>query len=156
MSAFRMILAALALSALPAHAHDGIHVEDAYARTTPRSAAVFMTITNHGGAEDRLLSARTEAAGMAGLHTHTETADGVMTMPDVPEGFAISGHETRALARGGDHVMLMGLTRPLKPGDTIHLILTFEHEGEVTLDVPVDNDRTPADDAATMTHSPTP
>ena len=125
MSAFRMILAALALSALPAHAHDGIHLEDAYARTTPRSAAVFMTITNHGGTEDRLLSARTEAAGMAGLHTHAEDANGVMTMPDVPDGFAIPGQSTHALARGGDHVMLMGLTKPLKQGDTIRLVLTF-------------------------------
>ena len=153
MSALRLALAALALLALPAHAHDGIHVEDAYARASAQSGAVFMTIVNHGPDEDRLLSARTEAAGMAGLHTHAEDANGVMTMPDVPDGFAIPGQGTHALARGGDHVMLMGLTSPLKQGDTIRLVLTFEREGEVTLDVPVDNDRKPTDDA---TPGPTP
>ncbi len=154
MSAFRLALAAIVLFALPANADDGIHVDDAYARATPQSAAVFMAIVNHGPDADRLLSARTDAAGMAGLHTHAETADGVMTMPDVPEGFAIPGHDAHVLARGGDHVMLMGLTRPLKQGDTIRLILTFERAGEVTLEVPVDNDRKPTDDAATHSHTP--
>jgi periplasmic copper chaperone A len=156
MSAFRAGLVALALFALPAQAHDGVHVEGAYARTSAQSGAVFMTIVNHGPTEDRLLSARTDAAEMAGLHTHTENADGVMQMPDVPEGFAIPGHGDHALARGGDHVMLMGLTRPLKTGDTITLILTFEREGEVTLDVPVDNDRKTPDDGGHATHSHTP
>ena len=153
MSAFRIALATLALLAFPANAHDGIHVEDAYARASAQSGAVFMTIVNHGPDGDRLLSARTEAAGMAGLHTHAEDANGVMTMPDVPDGFAIPGHETHVLARGGDHVMLMGLTSPLKQGDTIRLVLTFGREGEVTLDVPVDNDRKPTDAA---TPGPTP
>jgi periplasmic copper chaperone A len=156
MSAFRSALAAIVLLALPADAHDGIHIEDAYARTTPQSAGVFMTLVNHGTTPDRLIAARTDAAEMAGLHTSSETADGVMQMLDLTEGLAVPGHETRALARGGDHIMLMGLTRPLKNGDTIRLILTFEREGEVTLDVPVDNDRTTPDDAGQMTHSHSP
>jgi copper(I)-binding protein len=153
MSAFRSALAALVLFALPANAHDGVHVEDPYARATAQSGAVYMTIVNHSAEPDRLLSVRTDAAARAELHTHAETTDGVMQMLHVPEGFAIAGHETHALARGGDHVMLMGLTRPLNTGDTITLILTFEREGEVTLDVPVDNDRKAGVDAATGDHS---
>ena len=45
------------------------------------------------------------------------------------------------LARGGDHVMLMGLTGPLKDGDSFPLTLTFEHAGNVTVDVVVDSAR---------------
>ena len=153
MSAFRLALAALAL---PAHAHDGIQVEDAYARASAQSGAVFMTIVNHAASDDRLLSARTDAAVRAELHTQTEDANGMMQMPHVPQGIAVPAQGSHALAGGGDHVMLMGLTTPLTSGDTITLILTFERQGEVTLDVPVDNDRKTPDDAATGTHSHTP
>ena len=156
MSAFRLALAALALLALPAQAHDGIHVEDAYARASAQSGAVFMTIVNHAASDDRLLSASTDAAARAELHTHTEDANGMMQMPHVPDGFAVPAQGSHALARGGDHVMLMGLTRPLKDGDRITLILSFEREGEVTLDVPVDNDRKTPDDAGDGSHSHTP
>ena len=74
------------------------------------------------------------------MHTHSQNADGVMTMPAVPEGFPITAGGELVLERGGDHVMLMGLTRALKDGDMINLTLTFEHAGDVVVDVPVDND----------------
>jgi len=156
MSAFRAALAALALMASPALAQNGIQVEDAYARASAQSGAVFMTIVNHIASPDRLLSVRTDAAERAELHTHSEDANGVMRMLEVAEGFAVAGLETRALSRGGDHVMLMGLTRPLDNGDTITLILTFERAGEVTLEVAVDNDRKAPDDAGTVPHSHAP
>ena len=156
MSAFRSALAALALFALPAQAHDGIHVENAYARASAQSGAVFMTIMNFGADEDRLLSATTDAAERAELHTHTEDANGVMQMLEVSEGLAIPGNDKRELARGGDHLMLMGLTRDLKNGDMITLTLTFEHEGQVIVEVPVDNDRKTPDDADHKMHSHTP
>jgi copper(I)-binding protein len=34
---------------------------------------------------------------------------------------------------GGYHIMLMGLTQPLKEGDEIEITLTFEKAGEVKL-----------------------
>lgn len=156
MSTFRSALAALALFALPAQADDGIHVENAYARASAQSGAVFMTIINQGATEDRLLSVSTDAAERAGLHTHSEDANGVMRMLEVAEGFPIPAKGTHELARGADHVMLMGLTRDLRNGDVLTLTLTFEHEGEVVVDVPVDNDRKTPDDAGAMTHSHTP
>ena len=39
--------------------------------------------------------------------------------------------------------MLMGLRQDFKDGDVIHLTLSFEHAGEVKVDVPVDNARKP-------------
>lgn len=62
-----------------------------------------------------------------------------MRMLRPEEGIAIPAGETHELARGGDHVMFMGLTRAVKDGDTVMLTLTFEHAGEVTVDIPVDN-----------------
>ena len=40
-------------------------------------------------------------------------------------------------APGGMHLMLMGLTGKLEEGRTFPLTLSFEHAGEITVEVPV-------------------
>ena len=149
---FRKTLAAtaaalgLALAALPAAAHDGVHINQPYARLSAQSGAVFMVIVNHAAGDDRLVAAAApDVAQAVELHTHKEDANGVMQMMAVPEGFVIPGHGEHALARGGDHVMLMGLKQKLKDGDSFTMTLTFENAGEITVDVPVDNNRDSAD-----------
>lgn len=130
-----------------AAAHDGMRIEDPYARVmgaSAKSGAVFMTLLNHSLDDDRLVSVKTDAAERAELHTHTEDANGVMQMGEVKEGFPIAGMETHMLDRGGDHIMLLGLTRALIPGDVLTMTLTFERGGDVIVEVPVDNDRAPA------------
>lgn len=139
---FRAALAVLTL-AMPASAHTTGNVEavDAYARTTPRSGAVFLVIENHTPHDDRLLSATTEAAEKAELHTSKTNDAGVAVMEPLPDGIAVPSQAKHALKRGGDHIMLMGLKQPLKQGDTIRLVLTFEVAGEVAVEAVVDNDR---------------
>ena len=153
-----LLSAAAVAFALPAFAHDGVHVSDAYARVSgpaAKSGAIFLTIENHSAEDDRLLSAATDVAAVAELHTHKETADGVMQMLKVEEGFAVPAGESHVLARGGDHVMLMGLNRSLVDGDIIHLTLTFARGEVVELDVPVDSKRSeaPMQDMDGMDHS---
>lgn len=129
----------------PALAAD-ITITDAYARaSTPmsKSGAAFMVLHNSGTAEDRLIAAATDAAARAELHTHIDAGGGVMQMREDEDGFPVPAGGSHALARGGDHVMLMGLTRALEQGDTITLTLTFERAGEVTVEVPVDLERMP-------------
>jgi copper(I)-binding protein len=137
-------VAALAF-ALPAFA-DGIMVHDPYARASAamsQSGAAFMEIMNQTDTDDRLIDARSDVAERVELHTHQEDANGVMRMIHVEEGFAIAAGETHALARGGDHVMFLGLTRELAHGDELELTLVFEQAGEVTITVPVDLERNP-------------
>ncbi len=144
MTRIQTLLAAMAATLLPAFAaaaHDGMHVDDAYARVTPTAGAVFFTLVNHSIEDDRLISVTTDAAARAEIHTNIEDANGVMQMRALPDGIVIPGLGEHALARGGDHLMLMGLTKPLKQGDVVTLTLTFERGGAMTLDVPVDNDR---------------
>lgn len=146
MAPLRSIIAALALanmSPVAAAAHDGVHIDGAYARFLPgaKSGAVFMTIENHSTADERLIAVATDVAEKADLHTSTISADGLAQMPPVDGGIAIPGGESHALERGGDHLMLMGLTRKVAGGDMITLTLTFEHAGVVVLEVPVDNAR---------------
>jgi len=144
MTIFRSFLVAAAATlclTLPATANDGVRISDAYARASVASGAVFLVVENDQTDDDRLISVASDAAERVELHSHTEDANGVMQMRKVNEGFVVPGKGSHALARGGDHVMLMGLKKPLKTGDTVTLTLTFERAGEVTVDVPVDNER---------------
>ena len=121
-----------------------IVVEDAYARaSTPSSpsGAAFMVLTNAGEEDDRLLAVRAEAAARVELHTHAEDANGVMRMREIEDGLPLPAGESHALARGGDHVMLMGLTAPLEQGATLPITLTFERAGDVEVEVIVDHER---------------
>jgi copper(I)-binding protein len=132
-----------ALMAFPALAGD-ISVMDPYARASgamAKSGAVFMEIMNAGNSDDRLVAAHTDAAKVVELHTHIEDDNGVMLMREIEGGIALPAGQSHALARGGDHVMLMGLTGTLEQGDMIKLTLTFEKSGDMTIDVPVDNER---------------
>lgn len=135
--------AVLPLLSMPAFAHDGVHINNAYARVMGKigaSGAVFFEIENHQDVDDRLINAASEVAAKVELHTHKEEG-GIMKMMHVPEGFVVPALGFYTLARGGDHVMLMGLTSELKDGDTIDLTLTFERAGEVQVQVTVDNNR---------------
>ena len=141
MRAFFAALSVLLLTG-PAFAHDGMHVERAYARVAMENAptaAVFMDLVNHGSAEDRLIAVQADVSERAELHTHVMSDEGLMQMLPVDEGFAFAAHETRALARGGDHVMLIGLTQPLAEGDQFTLTMTFSRSGKVVVVVPVRN-----------------
>jgi copper(I)-binding protein len=136
-------LLALPLFATSALA-DGITVDDAYLRVTgvrATTAAAFMTIENTSATEDRLIGVRSDAAQRVELHTHSQDANGVMSMGEIEGGIAVGAGNRHALMRGMDHVMLMGLTAPLADGDAITLTLTFETAGDVVIEVPVDNNR---------------
>ena len=139
-------VAAMAMGFGAAAWAEGIVVEDAYARAstpTAKSGAAFMMLMNTGDQDDRLVGAKSDVAARVELHTHREIADGVMKMMEVEEGFAIPAGGTHMLARGGDHVMFMGLNEPFADGDTVAVTLVFEHAGEVAVEIPVDLNRKP-------------
>lgn len=160
---FAAVAAALSLS-LPATAQEHpeeIHVHDVYARSTGQvgaSGAIFFMMHNNTETDDRLVAASADVAERVELHTHKEDANGVMQMLEIEGGLPLASGEMHELARGGDHVMLLGLTRELKDGDTFPLTLTFEQAGEITVEAVVDNARKPGEggmehDHGEMDHS---
>lgn len=149
-STMAALAATLALSLpLAAEEHpEGLHIHDVYARSNGQaggSGAVFFMIHNNTATDDRLIAASADVAARVELHTHIEDANGVMQMREVEGGFAVPAGEMHALERGGDHVMLMGLTEALEDGATFPLTLTFEQAGEVVIEAVVDNARMPAE-----------
>lgn len=144
MSINKLLLTACALvfSAGMSFAQD-IQIEHQYARVSSpiaKSGASFMHIMNMGTEDDRLVSVTTDIATNPELHTHI-MEDGVAKMREVEGGFVIPAGEAIMLERGGLHIMLMGLTQSLEQDQTVTLTLVFEKAGEITIDVPVDNER---------------
>ncbi|MGB3281155.1 MAG: copper chaperone PCu(A)C [Pseudorhodobacter sp.] len=145
----------LAMVSAPLAFAGDITITDPYLRVSgamATSAAAFMTIEN-SGAEDRLIDVHSDLAKKVELHTHLEDANGVMKMVHVAEGFVIAAGEKHMLMRGGEHVMFLGLNSVPVQGDTISLTLRFEKAGDMTIDVPVDNERAAGKGAGMMDHS---
>lgn len=133
---------ALSLGAIVAYsvnvsAGGGLNVEGAFAPASlgaGKSGAVYFTIKNTG-TDDRLVSATSSAARKVQLHT-TKHEDGVMKMRML-DGLDVPAGGEAVLKPGGHHFMLFGLERPLKEGDSLSVTLTFQHAGEVKIEVPV-------------------
>lgn len=139
----KTLISASLLAILPvaALAHDGMHVNNAYARSAnPVTGAIFMQLENHRQTACTLQGVASDAAEKVELHTHTED-NGVMRMGAIEGGIEIPAGETHELARGADHVMLMGLAQPLNDGDPVALTLDFGDCGTVEVEAVVDNDR---------------
>lgn len=130
-----------ALIPFSAAAHDGMAVEDAYARSAnPKSGAVFMLLENHRKTDCTLKSASSDSAERVMLHSNTEV-DGVMKMEHMKDGLTVPAGGEHLLKRGGDHVMFMGLKDQWKDGDAVKLSLDFGDCGTQEVEVPVDNQR---------------
>jgi len=100
------------------------------------TSALFMVIQNNGSATDTLLSVQSDAASMVQIHLSEVDASGVSSMHEV-DGIEIPAGGSVELKPGGYHVMLMGLKRELKEGDTVTFILTFKIAGTITIQAPV-------------------
>jgi hypothetical protein len=94
-------------------------------------AAGYFTVRNTGGTADTLVSASSPDAQSVTLHQSTET-----TMTPLKNA-AVPAHGSLVLARGGKHLMLMGLERRPAVGGRIELRLTFRHSGTLTVQAPV-------------------
>jgi copper(I)-binding protein len=132
------ILAAtlLASSAVFAASPD-VQVTQPWARASAGAAttgAAYLSLT--GGAQaDRLTAASTPVAQTAEVHESTSEG-GIMRMRPVP-GLDIPAGKTVKLSPGGYHIMMFGLHRPLKAGESFPLTLTFAHAVPVTVTVHV-------------------
>jgi copper(I)-binding protein len=134
----RCICLALALiAAVPAISAQGVQVVDAWSRPTPPGIDVgvaYFTIRN-AGKTDRLLRAASPAAKSAELHV-SAMKDGVMTMKPLGP-VEVSAGKAVSFEPSGQHVMLMGLKKPLKEGDVFPLTLTFANAGQIKTSVHV-------------------
>lgn len=116
-----------------------LSIAGGFSRATLPNAPVgggFLTITNSGSADDRLVSATSPVAGEVQIHEMKMEGD-VMKMAELPDGLPIPAGQTVTLQPGGFHLMFMQLKQALVEGTKLPVTLTFEKAGsiEVELDI---------------------
>ena len=113
-------------------------VTEAWARAMPPGTdvgAAYVTIENAGDVDDRLLGITSPVAAKIEIHETVEEG-GVARMRRLEEAHLPAG-SALAMRQGGTHLMLTGLSAPLKEGDVLALTLTFETAGRVRVEAPV-------------------
>jgi periplasmic copper chaperone A len=130
MVVLRFAVVAMALGAAsPALAAP--QVQAAWSRPAAQgtTGAGFMTLANPDAKPDALVAVETPMAREVQIH-QSSMRGGIASMAKaarvpVPAGGRVT------FAPGGYHLMLMGLTKPLKAGDTVPVTLTFASGAKV-------------------------
>ncbi|MFC3831817.1 MULTISPECIES: copper chaperone PCu(A)C [Deinococcus] len=137
----RALLLGLAVLAAPALAHTAHHpvpvpnpgaaplaLKATQARVvsvppTITETSMFVTLANAGTTPVVLTGVRSPLAAHAMLMQTVTDARGVTGMTATPT-LTVPARRTLTLSAAGPHVMLMGLKRALKPGETVPVILS--------------------------------
>ncbi|HMK09178.1 MAG TPA: copper chaperone PCu(A)C [Anaerolineales bacterium] len=131
------LAASLALVSCAPAPPAGLEASEAWTRPADvgGTSAVYLSLTNNTETPDRLLGADSSAAAVVEIHETMVEGDMAHMMPvdsiDLPPG------EKVILDPGGFHLMLVGVTQALAPGDRVSLTLHFERAGEVMLEAEV-------------------
>jgi copper(I)-binding protein len=138
--ALALAAAALLLAgAAQAHSHKVKQLEIVHpwcieTEDTTKPVVVSMTIKNAGGKPDRLLRASAPSA------VKTELRAGAP--PDAEDGviaaIPVDGRGEVNLKRGGPHILLTGVKKPLGAYDSFPMTLTFARAGKVEIEVMVE------------------
>ena len=110
-------------------------ITQAWARATPPGAvtgAGYLTITNNGAADDRLVSVTSSVAAVNEVHEMAMEGDRMMMRP-LEEGLVIPASETVVLQPGGFHLMFVQLVDGFVEGTTVPVTLTFETAGAIEI-----------------------
>ncbi|WP_165793490.1 copper chaperone PCu(A)C [Hyphococcus luteus] len=115
---------------------DGVSASGAWLRAAgegqPMSAA-YVELCNGADAPDKLVAAHFDGANAAEIHITSMDEDGMASMAPAEGGLALAPHEKTALAPGGAHIMLIGLSAPIAAGEEAAITLEFENAEPMTV-----------------------
>jgi copper(I)-binding protein len=114
-----------------------VSVTDAWCRPSPNGAkAGGCYVTLIAATDDRLTGGSTPRAASLQVH-EMKTENGMMKMAELTAGLPLPAGQAVALAPGGNHLMLIGLTAPLIAGETVPLTFQFASAPAITVQAQV-------------------
>lgn len=112
----------------------GITITDPWVKAAESGMTAGFGLLHNAGDEDlRLVAASTPAAESVELHETVDNGSGGTVMQEIDGGFLIAAGDTLVLEPGGNHLMLIGLTAPIVPGDEVVFTLEFDDGSTVEL-----------------------
>ncbi|MFT4086454.1 MAG: copper chaperone PCu(A)C [Gordonia sp. (in: high G+C Gram-positive bacteria)] len=91
--------------------------------------SAFATVYNTGEKDVRIVAASSDSADKVELH---ENADG--KMKEKKGGFLVPANGELSLTPGGDHLMLVGLKKPINAGQSVSITLRLADGSTQTVD----------------------
>jgi periplasmic copper chaperone A len=116
-----------------------LEISGAFSRATLPNAPVgagYLTITNKGTSDERLVSATSPVAGMTQIHEMKMEGD-IMKMGELADGLVVPAGGSVTLAPGGFHIMFMKLNQQFIEGTKVPVTLTFATAGAVEVQLMV-------------------
>lgn len=122
-------------SSASAPASAGLTVSDAWVKAMPdiktsQMTGIFGNLQNASGSPVTVVSATTSASEMTELH-ETVMKDGAMVMQKTDKGFRVEPGSTFELKPGGNHIMVMKMTKPINAGEEVTVTLTTDSGANV-------------------------
>ena len=130
------IFVLIALASSFAQAAQSLQFDEAWSRATvpgAPTAAIYGTLVNTGPTTLTVLSVATDIARMGQVHESVMEHD-MMHMRHI-EALMIAPGQSAEFSPGGLHIMLMGLSRQLKEGETFEVRLRTDDGEELTVPV---------------------
>lgn len=117
-----------ATSSAPAEGQGApLTVSDPWTKATEDGMTGSFGLLENSSDEDlHVVGVSAEVGAKAGLHVMVADEDVQMVMQQSPDGFTVPAGGSFELAPGGAHVMLMGLTEPIEPGEEVAYELELE------------------------------
>ncbi len=110
-----------------------LHVSGAYIRTMPpgrNTTAGFLTITNHGTEDCKVIGASSPLSNRLEFHEHLHQ-DGMMRMRPVDGGVVLPAGETVTFKPGSLHIMLFNVEQKVVAGEVTQLQFNTDQCGSV-------------------------
>lgn len=102
-----------------------VTITDAWVRAADSGmTAAFGVLRNTSGNEVTIVSASSPVSPRMELHEVVAGAGSTMQMRPKASGIVLPPGGTHEFTPGGDHLMFMSLTKPIKPGDDVAITLT--------------------------------
>ena len=103
-------------------------------KTTPpgiTNSAAYFTLVNNGEKAITLVGVASEAAKLVEMHEHIKH-NGTFRMQKM-EPLIIPAKSKADFAPGGNHIMFIGVTKPIENGDKIDITLSFDDGTQKTI-----------------------
>ena len=95
--------------------------------------AAFGTVTNTSGKDLTLTGGKSDHADIVEMHETVSDGAGGMEMKHKEDGFTIKPGESKTFEPGGDHIMLMKMTKAIEPGEKVTITVTSS-QGDIPLE----------------------
>lgn len=136
-----LLMGAMSLSMVSgAMAHDvqtdALRIAHPFATPTPPGATNGAAYVDISAFSDPVTLVGARSPASADVELHAMQMDGDMMQMRHVEAVRVEAGETYTMRPGGGyHLMLIGLTEPLKEGERFPLTLTFAKQGDVDIEV---------------------